>query len=386
MLKHWTAWPRAFRWLADGLVAIVLVFVVAWVLFVPIADWLAHHDVGSVKGSLHETAVDDARARLLTLGAGVFVAGALAFTARTYYLSRRGQFTDRYANAIAQLASDKLTERLGGIYALEHLMRESAADHSTVVAVLAAFIRERAPTDTDRADQFSLAAQEPESRPGTDVQAALTVLARRPDRPEPYYFVDLSRTDLRGADLREARLVRADLEQAWLNYANLSSANLKQAMLRGTQFRHAWLVDTNLEDADLIEAQLEQANLGGAQLLNAVLLKANLRKAHLRSANLESARLAGACLEDAYLVDARLRNAQLAGEEMSRRGSMKSIGYHPEEEEQDEDLGGANLKGANLAGAQGLTAVQLAQAVYDESTVLPDLLSPSSPENPASPG
>ena len=52
----------------------VLVLAVTWVLFVPAAGWLARHDVGSVKGSLHETALDAARGRLLTLGTGLFAA------------------------------------------------------------------------------------------------------------------------------------------------------------------------------------------------------------------------------------------------------------------------------------------------------------------------
>ena len=90
MLKRWAAWPRGNRWLA-GIAAVVLGLAIAWVLFVPIADWLAHHDVGSVRGPLHETAVDNARGRLLTLAAGVFAAGALAFTARNFTLSRRTQ-------------------------------------------------------------------------------------------------------------------------------------------------------------------------------------------------------------------------------------------------------------------------------------------------------
>jgi hypothetical protein len=77
------------------------------VLFVPLADWLARHDVGPVKGALHETAVDNARGRLLTLGAGLFAAGALVFTARNFTLSRRtlelteqGQVTYRYTAAV----------------------------------------------------------------------------------------------------------------------------------------------------------------------------------------------------------------------------------------------------------------------------------------------
>src|ERR1700685_2514748 len=100
-----TGWPRGIRWLAAGITALLLAVVLAWVLFVPAADWLAHHDVGSVTGSLHETALDNARGRLLTLGAGLFAAGALAYTARNFTLSRQGQVTDRYSKAIDQLGS-----------------------------------------------------------------------------------------------------------------------------------------------------------------------------------------------------------------------------------------------------------------------------------------
>ena len=71
MLKRWAALPRGIRWLPGGVAVVVLALAVTWVLFVPAADWLAHHDVGSVKGSLHEMALDNARGRLLTLGAGL---------------------------------------------------------------------------------------------------------------------------------------------------------------------------------------------------------------------------------------------------------------------------------------------------------------------------
>ena len=50
--------------------------------------------------------------------------------------------TDRYTKAIEQLGSDKLDVRIGGIFALERIARDSARDHPTVMEVLAAFIRE----------------------------------------------------------------------------------------------------------------------------------------------------------------------------------------------------------------------------------------------------
>ena len=41
------------------------------------------------RDALLQTARDTARGRLLTLGAGLFAAGALVFTARNFTLSRR---------------------------------------------------------------------------------------------------------------------------------------------------------------------------------------------------------------------------------------------------------------------------------------------------------
>ena len=51
---------------------------------------------------------------MAALGAAV----GLAYTARTYRLSREGQLTDRYTKAVEQLGSDKIEVRLGGLYAL----------------------------------------------------------------------------------------------------------------------------------------------------------------------------------------------------------------------------------------------------------------------------
>jgi hypothetical protein len=88
VLERWPVWPWGIRWLA-GIAVVVVAIAIAWALFVPIPDWLAHHDVGSSAGLLHETAVDNARGRLLTLAAGLFAAATLIFTARTCYLSHR---------------------------------------------------------------------------------------------------------------------------------------------------------------------------------------------------------------------------------------------------------------------------------------------------------
>jgi hypothetical protein len=70
------------------LVAVVIIYLLIW--YGP--DVIARHDVGNVTGPLRvlrlQQARDAARGRLLTLGAGIFAAGALIFTARNFTLAR----------------------------------------------------------------------------------------------------------------------------------------------------------------------------------------------------------------------------------------------------------------------------------------------------------
>lgn len=130
------------------------------------------------------TAVTGFRQAVVAISAALVALVGLIFTARTLHLSREGHVTDRFTKAVEQLGSAVIEVRLGGIYALERIMRDSAKDHSTVLEVLAAFVRERASA------QNSIT-------PTADVQAALTVLGRRPKRHEPF-ALDLSKAHLRG--------------------------------------------------------------------------------------------------------------------------------------------------------------------------------------------
>jgi Pentapeptide repeats (8 copies) len=275
VLKRWAAWPPGIRWLV-GIAAVVLALAIVWALFVPVADWLAHHDVGTVKGALHETAVDNARGRLLTLGAGLFAAGALVFTARNFTVSRRtldlteqGQVTDRYTKAIEQLGSDKIDVRIGGIYALERVARDSPRDHPTVIEVLTAFIREHSREPWPPSD---LGSQERERSTRPDVQAAVTVVGRRDrERDIPGRRINLTRADLTRADLD-----RADLTGAVLTCADLTGADLTRADLTGADLTGADLTGANLGRADL-----DRAHLRGADLTDAKLIGANLTGADL---------------------------------------------------------------------------------------------------------
>jgi hypothetical protein len=192
----------------------------------------------------------------------------LAYTCRTFYLTRRGQITDRFAKAVTALSSSTLPERLGGIFGLEHVMRESPADHDAIVDLLSTFVREHAAIDLELPEPDSASEPILPSRkayanlphPKPDVQTALKVLSRRPFRPERNK-IDLTSTDLRGADLARARF-----QGAFMTRCRLDSAYLRGADLRGAILAYACLDGANLRDATIDAADVNGATFRGAAL------------------------------------------------------------------------------------------------------------------------
>ena len=180
-------------------------------------------------------------------------------------------FGSHPAKAIEQLGSDKLDVRIGGIYALERIARDSAKDHPTVMEVLTAFIREHSREQWPPSDAGQ-PGQERSTRP--DVQAAVTVVGRRD-----------TKRDIRQLLTSSARTSPARTSTARTSAARTSTG----ADLTGADLTSADLTDANLAGADLTGAILTDANLRGADLSFANLARANLTGAHLDRANLTRA-------------------------------------------------------------------------------------------------
>jgi hypothetical protein len=105
-----------------------------------------------------------------------------------------------------RLGSDWLNVRLGAIYALERVMIDSARDHPAIVDVLAAFVRECLPAAPSGPELDAGGQPEPYLRPAPYLQAAVTVLGRRPAGRAELGRVNVAGADLTGADLTEAGL------------------------------------------------------------------------------------------------------------------------------------------------------------------------------------
>ena len=313
---------------------------------------------------------------LLTLAAGVTVAGvALARHFAQTNADRQRRITESFSKAVEQLGSDKLEVRLGGIYSLERISKESPDDYWTVMESLTAFVRERSRrNEAERTSQaleqrvscrayfLWLEAGKPSGRdedfwakaeieeesagpPATNIAAVLTVIRRRSERSRKREGANAWHLDLSGAILKQA-----NLEGVALDGANLRGAHLERAILAGAHLERANLVSAHLEGARLADAHLEGANRVSARLNGANLAGAHLEGVPLASAHLERAILAGAHLERAYLVNARLKGA---------------------------NLDSAHLEGANLSRTDGLTGTQLRHAHGDAATKVPLGLRPA---------
>jgi Pentapeptide repeats (8 copies) len=302
-------------------VALTAILVLAMVLL-PAA---VPAELGSRRGKAtpadRASAVNSIRSTLMQGLAGLAVLAGVLFTWRQLQVSRQGQVTDRYTRAIDQLGQAGAEVRVGGIYALERIARDSLADRLTIVEVLTAFIRLHSPlspgTDErqrppDPAAKFA-AAQTMEKRlpmrdRAPDIQAAITVLGRMPGAGQKR-SCELSRTDLTRSDLDQGDLAGADLHYSDLSQSHLVGADFRRADLTGTWFVRALLIRARLHQADLRSAVLWQARLDRADLRATDLTSADLTGARLDGARLDLADLRGADLSQADLADATFRGA-----------------------------------------------------------------------------
>jgi Pentapeptide repeats (8 copies) len=285
----WQALARR-HWKLLLLIGAVVMVGIIW----KVPQWQAAGWQGQMETKDLAKLQNDARTTLVqALGGAVLLIG-LYFTLRNLQLTEDRQITERYTRAIEQLGSDKLELRLGAIYALERIARDSERDHWPIMEILTTYVREHAPWNEpeQHSNEGSLTETpptqnpEPRPKPTTDVQAILTVLGRRTrsyGKGEEGPLI-LTRTDLRGANLSVAHL-----ERAFFSGAHLERAFLIEARLKRASFSSA-----NLEFARLIRAHLEGARFTRAHLLGASLRGAHLRGADFGDANLQWANFEGA--------------------------------------------------------------------------------------------
>ena len=301
-------------------------------------------------------------------------------------INQENHYTELFTKAMEQLGAirevhDKEPEpaleiRIGAIYSLERLAKDSERDYGPIIETLAAYIREhcRNPKTFDEeglsGDELNQAQQKweevlsalkeedfygikfdqaryewikpllcnpPADR--TDVAAALTVLSRRErnrnwtstgeDETQP----DFTGANFQGAtlwnkseglaregtNLRLAHLEGADLREANLEGAKLMGAKLSGANLIAAKFKGANLSDAKLVGANFINSKIVNVNLIGADLKGANLTMADIKvDTILKVAKLESAKFCGAVFCNVNLEGANFWDANLGGQSLMK--------------------------------------------------------------------
>ncbi len=338
-------------WVLTGLALLVLPLVIACAFVIPqrlVPDTVEPNDRPGLE--------NDIRTTLLQGVVGLLVVSGGLIAWRQLLVSREGQISERWTRAVDQLGKPEIEIQLGGIHALERIIKDSLDYRPQAVELLATYIRLRS-----------------QSRPGSlksgppsaDVKAAISVLARREILSNKAEVIALSQADLHllilpRADLRHTDFQMANLERAWLWAANLEGVIFNDARLEGITLRYATLISAHFERANLRNAKLRGAKLRGANLRNADLQGAELLGADLRGADLQGAKLLGSDLRGAKLTRAQLDNANLEGARLegARLSSAnlqraRLYGARPGRETRRTrrtSLFGANLNGADLRG------------------------------------
>jgi Pentapeptide repeats (8 copies) len=251
----WAFWakdPASIRDLVITIAALIGIPFVIW------REWLHHRQT---KAALHQAEIARQQAATAQLRHEAQVEA-----------DRERRITDNFTRAVEQLGSDKLATRLGAIYALERLARESKDDHWPIMETLTAYVRERAPWPPIRATEPIEKGEEEEPRPETDVQAVLTVIGRRCLEHEDYedrdQFLDLSGTDLRGTTGYKAHLEKVSFIWAHLEGASLVGAHLERAVF----------YDAHLEGADLTRTDLTQEQFDSAFTDEATIVPPHIKR------------------------------------------------------------------------------------------------------------
>jgi len=202
---------------------------------------------------------NESRKTLAQILGGMLVILSLFATEQTFKLSQEGQTSDRYARAISLLGDAKPEIRLGGIFALDRLARQSTEDDSPIIDVLAGYVRTYAPWPPSS-----------EKRRDQDIITILRIIGRRSatQRLREQNILNFAETDLRG-------LVLDDLDLSGMNFTD---AHLERSTLRHTRLKGSFLVGCHLENALVGSPDIDQVQIDGACGNAATVLPPSIKK------------------------------------------------------------------------------------------------------------
>lgn len=338
----------------------VAVSVTAYLLLWQLPEIQARRSSRITAFQREQLVLDSRRTNAQIIGGLALLIG-LYFTWRNLRATEEGKITERFTRAVDQLGSDKIEQRVGGIFALERLAADSKRDHAAIIELLCTFLRHRERTQQE-AELYKLPVGVRVSKDRNldvlrkmqmsfgwvpnapeDVRAVASVLRRNKRKLKAPHVVDLSNADLRRVNLEGAQLEKAELWSVYGDYIALDGANLRGAELGFGVFKMAFFDGADLRDASVYGAKFGSADFRRADLRGVKIVDA---PEHEEGPEPESS------MADRITVDfeySDLRDAQVDGVIFER----------------------ANLRAANLSTAVGLSYAQIEHAFGNRETKLP---------------
>ncbi len=262
----------------------------------------------------------------------------------------QGLVTDRINKAVEGLgkstdAGEPIIEvRLGALYALERIAKDSLRDHVQIIEILCTYIHHNT--------AFSNKLENPRK----DMQAAATIIGRRAKWPNGKkrikteyliyvgYRIDLKKCDLRGAILISGYLRGMYFVGANMKGANLSSADATRAIFNDTDLRGAAFQGTKLESTNFFNANMQDAKLVSANLHRALIRNTTLINAIFSFTNMSDASFSVIALQGAKITQANLNNIYISHANMTNTRIIESNLI-------DASISSSNMSNANLYGS-----------------------------------
>lgn len=378
---------------ASVVVAVLALALLAWLLLPMLLAWRL--GVSNPKDRVEIAASYRAAVGKLLLlpvlfGSSIYTLYQASQAARQ---SARTEYLQQYAYGFESLQMESPGARVGGVYAIDQLIRSGGTVRAPLLKGLAVHAVEHRPRGTNGESQTIT----------PDAQAVFDVLTLRPrEEPGRETRFNLAKGQFRGLRLPEiidstgARL-RAQFVEANLYRADLSASDLYRASFYLANLRYANLDGANLTECDFTKAGLYGATLchdrnlaapvlqdGGShpvQAWNAAFYEADARNAWFPHAKLAEAQFGFARLDDAHFEYAILDKASFGGASMQgvhARGAVaKGAEFVPNAgvptvlvgaDFSFADLSGARFDRANLTGAD-FTGANLEGATLREAAL-----------------
>jgi len=244
--------------------------------------WVAHQQA--------KAAAEQARVALENHITGIFSKSVemMGFVQQSQLPRPDGTFVSR--------SVPNIEARLGAIYSLERILRESEKDQRAILETLCAYVRENTPLeipdDEAEASIFYRGEMPPSPTRRKDVQAAITVIGRRPKIAHEH--LDFRSTNLVAYDFSEHNFDHADFSGSFLNAANMVGACFANCIfshtfLRAAKMKNASFQSSVFDDCDFTNAEIERTDFKSTKITRTDLRRAHVTSLHFEGANLEAA-------------------------------------------------------------------------------------------------